>query len=55
MVIIKQQEGGSFKSVVDILDKVNEEIPAKHFAETEITEPEINCIKNCFYNEQEIH
>jgi biopolymer transport protein ExbD len=47
MIAIKQEEGGSFKAVINILDEINlSKIPARHFAEIEITESEINCIKN---------
>ncbi|MGG9963665.1 hypothetical protein [Ferruginibacter sp. SUN106] len=47
MIVIKQEEGASFKATIDILDKmVLAKIPAKHYAEMDITESEINCIKN---------
>jgi biopolymer transport protein ExbD len=46
MVIVKQQDGGTFKTVVDILDDINLAIPAQHYAETGITVAEIKCIKN---------
>ncbi|MEI9957423.1 MAG: hypothetical protein WDM90_14275 [Ferruginibacter sp.] len=47
MIVIKQEQDGTFKKTVDILDEINlSKIPPSHFAELEITEQEINCIKN---------
>ena len=47
MIVIKQEQSGTFKTVINILDEINlSRIPNRHFAETKITESEINCIKN---------
>jgi hypothetical protein len=47
MIIIKSAEGATFKNAVDILDDmVLCKIPAKHYLEYDITESEINCLKN---------
>ena len=45
MFIIKSDKGSTFKNVIDILDEMTiNKIPPGHYAETEITEAEINSI-----------
>ena len=45
MFIIKSDKGSTFKNAIDILDEMTiNKIPPGHYAETEITEAEINSI-----------
>lgn len=51
MIMIKSMPGASFKSIIDVLDKIAQAgTPAKHYAETDITENEINCIEKLTIN-----
>lgn len=46
-IIIKATTGSTFKNAVDLLDElVLNNIPAKHYAEIDITAEDINCIEN---------
>ena len=50
MFIIKTDNTSTFKNTIDMLDEMTiNKIPAGHYAETEITEEEINSIKK--YND----
>lgn len=47
MIIIKSEKEATFKNIIDLLDEiVISVIPPKHYAEEDITEEELNCIKN---------
>ena len=47
MIIIKDQEGASFKNSIDLLDAITTAgIPAGHFAQIDLSEKEKYCIQN---------
>ena len=46
-IVIKSTTESTFKNAIDLLDAmVLNDIPAKHYAEIDITSSEINCIEN---------